>query len=387
VLRRRGDNVGMTTTSGIYFNDHLLRPGDASGPKSARMVLANAKVDAAVLETARGGILREGLGFDLADVGAVLNVTPDHLGLKGIDTLEDLADVKGVVVESVSRRGHSVLNADDRMCRRIARHARGRIVWFSLYGGTLMRQRLKRHIGDGGMAVVREPGPSGGTIVLHRDGSREPLMGVAEIPATLDGIAEFNIANALAAVAMCAAQGIAPDTIRAGLAGFSSSFEDSPGRLNLRDAYGMRFIMDYAHNPAGLAALGQVIDRMRRGYSRVVGMVSIPGDRRDDDIMAMGRIAAGLFDEIVFREAPDGRGRAAGEINALMSEGAMSTGARPECVHRIVDEDEAVDMTLRLGRPGDMVVILPTSVEKVWRTIEDFVPDVAGLVQRGAVHA
>jgi len=250
ILQQAGRNVGMTSTSGIYFNGHLMVEADASGPRSARTVLRNPAVDVAVLETARGGILREGLGFDGADVGAVLNVTADHLGLKGIDTVEDLAKVKGVVVESVARRGYSVLNADDPMCHRIARHARGTIVWFSLAGGRDMSDHLRRHIAESGMAVVREPGSYGGCIVLHRGGERIEVMAAADIPATLGGIADFNIANALAAVAMCAAQRLSTETIRDGLSAFSISFEDSPGRLNIHDAHGRRD----AGDPGALAA-------------------------------------------------------------------------------------------------------------------------------------
>jgi cyanophycin synthetase len=384
ILRERGDNVGMTTTTGVYFNEHLLKRADASGPKSARMVLANAAVDAAVLETARGGILREGLGFDYADVGAVLNVTADHLGIKGIDTIEDLADVKGVVTESVARRGHSVLNADDPMCERVARHARGTIVWFSLLGGAPISGRLKRHVADGGMAVVREPGRDGGTIVLHRGGERIVVIEAAAIPATLGGIAEFNIANACAAIAMCAAQGVALESIRAGLAAFTTSFEDSPGRMNVHDAHGMRIIMDYAHNPAGLTALGRVIEGMRHRYNRVLGMVSIPGDRRNDDIMAMGRIAAGLFDEVVFREAPDGRGRVEGEVNSLMSHGAIEAGMSPSSIHRILKEEDAVESLLRSGRPGDLIVLLPSAVDAIWRMITEFEPNEAVAVPLAA---
>lgn len=386
ILCQSGRNVGMTSTSGIYFNGHLMVEADASGPKSARTVLRNAKVDAAVLETARGGILREGLGFDGADVGAVLNVTADHLGVKGIDTIEELAQVKGVVVESVARRGHSVLNADDPMCHRIARHARGTIVWFSLGGGTDLSDHLRRHIAQGGMAVVREPGSYGGCIILHRDGERIEVMPAADIPATLGGIAEFNIANALAAVAMCAAQRIPIEAIREGLHAFSASFEDSPGRLNIHDANGMRCILDYAHNPAGLQALGQVIDRMRERYNRVIGMVSIPGDRRDCDIVEMGQLAGKLFDEIVFREAPDGRGRPRGETNGLMSEGAMQAGMRPDQVHRIVDEMDAVNMVLELGRPGDLLVIMPSAIQAVWDRIRTFHPAAEATV-RERMHA
>lgn len=375
ILCQSGLNVGMTTTSGVYFNGHLMMEADASGPKSARMVLRNPKVDAAVLETARGGILREGLGFDSADIGAVLNVTADHLGLKGIDTVEELADVKGVVVESVARRGHSILNADDAMCRRIARHARGTIVWFSMQCGADMAEPLRRHIEQGGMAVVREPGPDGGTIVIHRGGERTHVIAAADMPATVGGIADFNIANALAAVAMCAAQGVALDAIRDGLRDFSNSFEDSPGRLNIHEAHGRRFILDYAHNPASLSALGEVIGRMRNRHGRVMGMVSIPGDRRDSDIVEMGRLAGGIFDEIVFREAPDGRGRPRGETNGLMSQGAMQGGMSGDRISRVIDELDAVDVLLRMSRPGDLLVLMPTAIDSVWDRIRSFRPE------------
>ncbi len=386
VLCQQGLGVGMATTTGIYFNGHLLMEADASGPKSARTVLRNPKVDVAVLETARGGILREGLGFDTADIGAVLNVTADHLGLKGIETVEELADVKGVVVESVARRGHSILNADDPMCHRVARHAGGEVVWFSMEGGASMSDALRAHI-TRGMAVVREPGRHGGTIVIHRGGERVELMPAADIPATLGGIAEFNIANALATVAMCAAHRVPLTVIREGLSAFSSSFEDSPGRLNIHDAHGMRFILDYAHNPAGLMALGQVIDRMRPRYHRVIGMVSIPGDRRDEDIVEMGRIAGGLFDTIMFREAPDGRGRPAGETNGLMSHGAMLAGMGGDRVHRILDEAEAVETTLRMGRQGDLIVMMPSAIDSVWKQILEYQPEPRTAATKMHAHA
>lgn len=385
ILCEHGLNVGMTTTSGIYFNGHLLKEADASGPKSARTVLGNAKVDVAVLETARGGILREGLGFDRCDIGAVLNVTPDHLGLKGVNTLEDLADVKSVVVESVARRGYSILNADDPMCERIARHAGGRIVWFSMRGDALMPAGLREHIRQGGMAMVREPGDGGGTIVTYRDGAREVLMPIADIPATLGGMAEFNIENAMAAAAMCLAHGVPPATIRRALAAFENSFEESPGRLNIDDSHGFRVIVDYAHNPASLTALGRVVEKMRGSHGRVIGMVSIPGDRRDNDIIEMGRLAGAVFDDIVFREAPDGRGRAEGEVNSLMSTGAMIAGVSAERIRRIVDETAAVDACLRMARPGDLVVLMPTSVERVWRQALDFVPE-TGVAFEMAAH-
>jgi cyanophycin synthetase len=374
VLQQMGLNVGLTSTSGIYVNGRLLLEADASGPKSARMVLKNPKVDVAVLETARGGILREGLGFPDCDVGAVLNVTADHLGIKGIDTLEDLAAVKSVVTESVHRSGVSVLNADDPQTLRMERHAGGKVAWFSMRGGDDMPGFLRRHIVEGGLAVVWEPTPRGGDLVIHNDGERQLLMAAADIPATLKGRAAFNIQNALAAVAICLAQKASLAVIRRALSSFASTFEQCPGRLNIYDGHPFRVILDYAHNPASLRAVGDLIARLRPDHNRVIGMVSTPGDRRDEDIREVGEIAAGVFDEIVFREAPDNRGRPHGQVNALMSEGALATGFEPSRLHAVIDEFEATDAALRLARQGDLVVLMPTSVEQVWKQVHAFSP-------------
>ncbi|MDP8994480.1 MAG: cyanophycin synthetase, partial [Pseudomonadota bacterium] len=214
ILRYTGCAVGLTATTGVYINDILIHEGDATGPRSARMILRDPAVEVAVLETARGGLLREGLGFDEADIGVALNVTADHLGLKGIETVEDLANVKSVVVEAVRRGGHSILNADDPLTVRMARRAGGRIVWFSLCGGAEMPPMLLEHIDEGGMAVVREPGEEGGAIAVFDDGRREFVMKAGDIPATLHGMAEFNIANALAAIAAARAHGVPILTIR-----------------------------------------------------------------------------------------------------------------------------------------------------------------------------
>ncbi|HEX8388293.1 MAG TPA: Mur ligase family protein, partial [Sphingomonas sp.] len=380
ILCEAGMRVGMTTTSGVYVDGRLLLAADASGPKSARMLLRNPTVDAAVLETARGGILREGLGFERCDVGAVLNISADHLGLKGIDTVEDLARVKSVVTEAVRRRGgHSVLNADDPLTVRMARHAGGRIVWFSMKGGAdgegAMSRALRRHVEEGGMAMVREPGPLGGTLVWWRDSQREPLMEASDMPATLGGAAEFNIANALAAAAMTLAHGTPIETVRRALAQFTTSFDESPGRLNIHDLpNGVRVIIDYAHNEAAVLALGRLLDKMRPNHRRLYGVVSIPGDRRDEDLRRMGELAAGIFDEIMFREAPDGRGRPAGSINALMSEGAVAAGHDPASIHRLKSEEVATRACLERAEPGDLIVIMPTEVERIWNMVVGFQP-------------
>lgn len=374
VLRRHGLNVGMTTTSGVYFNDTLLVASDASGPRSARMVLANPRVDVAVLETARGGILREGLAFPACDVGVVLNVSEDHLGLKGVETLDDLAAVKSVVTESVRRTGVSVLNADDPRTLRMARHAGGQIVYFSLRGGKDLPEFLAQHITTGAMAVLVETTSAGREAALYRNGERTAVMPVSKIPATLNGRAQFNVQNAMAAIAVCAAQDVPTAVIADALSNFSSSFEQSPGRLNIHDGHPFRVILDYAHNPRSLEALGELLTELRSEHGRLIGMVSIPGDRRDDDIRQMGEMAATIFDVVVFREAPDGRGRPAGEVTALMAAGARSAGADPARVHCVIAEDAATDFSLSLAGPGDLVVLLPTSVEAVWRQVRAFVP-------------
>jgi cyanophycin synthetase len=373
IMHAHGLCVGMTSTTGIYMNGRRVVEADASGPWSARAVLRDPTVDVAVLETARGGILREGLGFSECDVGLVTNVQPDHLGLKGIETVEDLAWVKSVVVEAVRSNGTSILNADDPMTVGMRRRAGGRLCYFSLRGGSDMPDFLRQHIEDGGFAVVRESGRSpGGDIVIHDDGDAIHLMPTAEIPATFDGLAEFNVQNALGAVAMAYAQGVPPIVIRQALSTYTTSFEHNPGRLNVFDGHGFRVILDYAHNPAGLQALGDLILKLRPQHRRVIGMINIPGDRRDEDMREMGALATRYFDEIVFREDPARRGRKPGEIIELLVEGALAAGFPEERIRRVMNEEDAAPECLAMARPGDLVVLTPTEVEAMWRQVLDF---------------
>jgi cyanophycin synthetase len=197
-------------------------------------------------------------------------------------------------------------------------------------------------------------------------------MHAAEIPATLDGLAEFNVQNALGAVAMAYAQGVPVNVIRMALSTFTTSFEQSPGRLNVFDGHGFRVILDYAHNPAGLQALGDLILKMRPRHRRIIGMINIPGDRRDDDMREMGALATRYFDEIIFREDPARRGRKPGEITGLLAEGALAAGYPEERISRILDEDEAADLCLRRAQPGDLVVLTPTDVEAMWQQVLEF---------------
>ena len=373
IFKHAGFVVGLTNTSGVYIGDEQVRTGDASGPRSARLVLRDPTVEVAVLECARGGILREGLAFDSCDVGAVLNVQPDHLGLKGVDTLGDLADVKAVVVESVARRGVSVLNADDPLTLRMARHAGGRVCWFSLRGGAAAPGFLLQHIADGGLACLHDADTD--AITLHDRGEAVHLARAAEIPATLDGRALFNVQNALAAASMAYGAGVAPTTIATALAGFRSSFAQNPGRMNLHDAHGFRVVLDYAHNPEALRALGTLVGKLKPEGARSIAMISIPGDRRDAEIREMGGIGAEMFDRLVFRETPDGRGRPQGDVMRLLTEGALAAGCEPARIHEVYEEADAARAALRLADPGDLVVLLPTAVQAVWDIVQDFRPE------------
>lgn len=369
ILEHHGLTTGFTCTSGVYVGETRIAAGDASGPKSARMVLRHPRAQAAVLETARGGMLREGLAFDACDVGAVLNVTADHLGLNGIETLADLARVKAIVARNVKKSGACVLNAADPLTVRIARKARGRIVWFT--GGKTQDALapLEAHLAAGGCAVSCEKD----IIMLHRGGERMPIVAANAIPATLDGAAAFNIENAAAAAAMAAAYGIAPAVIAAGLASFRPTFEDSPGRVSLTEAHGVRVVVDYAHNRAALAALAKLLASMREGSNaRIIGMIGIPGDRRDCDLVDIGAISGRMFDVLMLRENVDLRGRPPGEANALMRQGALAAGLDPAAIGMHAGEFDAAAACLMAARPGDIVVLTPTDVDGIWRVVQEF---------------
>jgi cyanophycin synthetase len=374
IAREMGKTVGLTNTTGVYVNDEKVLDADASGPKSARMVLRDPTVEVAVLETARGGMLREGLAFDRCDVGIVLNVSADHLGLKGIDTLDDLAAVKSIVTETVSRRGISVLNADDPLTLRMARHAGGRIGYFTLNGGFEMSPFLQKHVAEGGLLAALEPSVRGGELVLYDRGARWSLMHADELPSTLQGLARFNVANALAAVLAGHGLGASPAIMAAALGAFTSSHAENPGRFNVHDAHGFRVIVDYAHNPGAMRAMGELVAQLRPRVGRVIGVVSIPGDRRDEDILEMGAIAAEMFDELIFRERPDGRGRPSGSVLSLLTDGALGTGFPDERIHRILSEARSVAAALRMARPGDLVLVFPTAVDAVWKQVTSFRP-------------
>ncbi|NNJ08724.1 cyanophycin synthetase [Chloroflexales bacterium ZM16-3] len=374
ILKMTGARVGLTTTDGIYIDGQIYMKGDMTGPWSARMVLKDPTVDAAVLETARGGILREGIGFDKCDVGCVLNISADHLGLRGVNSLEDLAEVKALIVEIVRDDGASVLNADDPLVAAMAKSAEGRIVYFSMHGGETASDLVKQHIADGGVAVVLQPGVRGEMIAIYDEEQYIPLLWTHLIPATLEGKARHNVANALAATAVAYAHGVSVENIRQGLRTFTTSFYQAPGRLNIFDEHPFRVLVDYGHNPAAFHAMRDLIERLRPSYQRVIGMASAPGDRRDVDIQEVGAIAGTMFDTLILKEDDDRRGRAPGEIAALMR--APAAASMPaEQIITVLDEIEATRHALSIAEPGDLVVLFADDITGVWKEVIYFGKD------------
>ncbi len=364
ILKMWGKRVGLTTTDGIYIDGERILKGDMTGPWSARVVLTDPTVEAAVLETARGGVLREGLGWDRCDVGCVLNVSADHLGLRGIDTLEDLAFVKRLVVEVVRDHGTSVLNADDPLVAAMKEKAEGRIMYFAM---SAQNPIVREHVKEGGRAAVLEEGVNGQMLALY-DGDRHiPVTWTHLIPATLEGKAKFNVQNALAAAAVAFSLGVPLESMRQGLRTFSTSFYQAPGRCNVFDEHPFRVIVDYGHNPAAMAMMVDLVKSLR--HERAIGVVQAAGDRRDVDIVELGRIAAGAFDVLVCKEDADRRGRAPGEVASLLRRGAEEGGLSPDRLHQRLDERDAVGYALGMARPGDLVVIFADDVTQSWKDV------------------
>ena len=356
LFRHAGDVVGFTTTDGVYYQDQLLMEGDLTGPFAASVVLSDPRVEVAVLETARGGILKSGLGYDACDVGVVMNVSPDHLGMRGIDTVEQLAEVKAVIPATVKPGGHTVLNADDPLVLAMRDGTQGEIVLFSLLGEA-GNPHLARHLAAGGTAVtVEDDGGGRETIVIRAGAERIPVAWSDDVPLTLGGAARFQVQNVMAAVAAAHAQGLGIDEIRGGLATFLPSGATTPGRMNvLRTARG-RIIVDYAHNPAAVQALAELARGMKA--RRSIGVVTMPGDRRDEDLRELGRAAAG-FDYVIAKEHPDYlRGRQAGGVARLIGEGVEAGGRSPDEWETVLSEPEAVDRALALMQDGDLVLIV-----------------------------
>ncbi len=370
IQKMNGRTVGMTTTDGVYIDGMKTVGGDMTGPVSAQMVLRDPKVDVAVLETARGGMLRRGMGYNKPDVVGVLNVSADHLGLGGIHTLEQLAEVKRIPVEVC--QDTVVLNADDPLVARMAAHTGAkRICWVTCSTGNPL---VREHIRAGGMACALEAGINGQMITLYDNNRHIPLLWTHLIPATLEGQARHNVQNAMFAAAMAHAMEVPLEAIRQGLRTFDATFFQAPGRMNVHDKHGFKVILDYGHNPAAVDAMCSLVDNLSSAGSLQPGatrrvVLAAPGDRRDEDVRDVARRAATSFDRFYVRPDDNRRGRGEHEVPNLLTEGLMEAGIAEDAIQRFTAEVEAVDKALFECKPGDLLLIFGDNTTRCWKQI------------------
>ncbi len=369
VFKMNGWHPGLATTDGVYSNGHLTIAGDMTGPTAARMVLRDPIVDVAVLETARGGLLRRGMGYQRCNVAAVTNIAADHLGLKGVNTLEELARVKRIIVEVAS--DYAVLNADDPYCLRMADHTKAKICYVTMDPGHSL---VKEHIRAGGRAVVLEDGINGQMITLYDKGAHMPLLWTHLIPATLDGRALHNVQNAMFAAAVTFSMGIKLEGIRHALQTFDTTFFQAPGRMNVCNEHPFRVILDYGHNPHAIKSMVDLVERLAPKGKRIL-VVAAPGDRRDEDVREIASHCAGHFDTYICRRDDNPRGRGPDEIPQMLAATLRAKGVRDDQIHVIADEQEALQAALQMARKEDLVLAFGDAITRCWNQITRFRPE------------
>ncbi|PMB08939.1 cyanophycin synthetase [Fischerella thermalis CCMEE 5273] len=360
IYKQTGKVVGYTTTDGTYIGDYLVEVGDNTGPQSAQLILQDPTVEVAVLETARGGILRSGLAFEAANVGVVLNVAADHLGIGDIDTIDQLAHLKSVVAEAVYPDGYAVLNADDPRVAAIAERTKANIAYFTMNPES---ELVRNHIQKGAVAAVYE---NGFLSILKGDWTHR-IERAENIPLTMGGRAPFMIANALAASLAAFVQNVSIEQIRAGLNTFRASVSQTPGRMNLFNLGNFHALVDYAHNPHSYEALGSFVRNWTNGDR--IGVIGGPGDRRDQDFVALGKLSAEIFDYVIVKEDDDTRGRARGSAAELIIQGIKQVNPNYE-FEAILDETQAINKALDIAPENSLVVILPESVNRAIKLIK-----------------
>jgi cyanophycin synthetase len=355
IQKLAGHHVGLTSTDGVYIDGQRTVAGDMTGPVATRMVLSDPKVDVAVLEIARGGLLRAGM--------------------------DDLAKVKRIVVEVA--RDTAILNADDPLCLKMADYTSAKHLCYVTMDPT--HALVGEHIRAGGRGVVLESGIKGQMITIYDHGAHIPLLWTHLIPATLEGRALHNVQNAMFAAAMAFSMGLKLEDIRHGLRTFDTTFFQAPGRMNIYDEHPFKVILDYGHNPAAVEAMCQLVERLEVTGRRLV-VLAAPGDRRDEDIAEIGRMAAGRFDRYILRRDDSLRGRQPEEVPHLLRDALLAGGVPAEQILVIPDEQMAVDTALREAQPGDLVLMFGDAITRTWKQIIQFRPEApARLVERPRV--
>ncbi len=356
-----GTVTGMATTSGIFIGGECIHKGDNTGAVSAERILRDTRVEAAVLETARGGIIKKGLGYDLADVGVIVNISDDHLGLDGIDTLEELARVKSLVAEAVRPDGYAVLNADDKMTPAILKRVTCKPLLFSFSMDNLL---IQKEMKDGNRVVyIRD-----GAIYTSMGGVESLVAEIDDIPVTYGGKAVCNIENSLAAVSALLALGLPTERIREGITGFMPDTVSNPGRFNIFDMGGFTVMLDYGHNTAGYRA---VIDMLQRFDAQVyTGVIGMPGDRRDESVREVGKLCGKFFSKLYIKEDNDLRGREAGEVADILYRAALGEGIDRNRVTVILQEAIALERAIKEAVPGEMIVMFYEELEPALEVID-----------------
>lgn len=361
MARQAGYQTGLTTTDGIYINGSQIYKGDCAGPASAQVILKDSSIEFAILETARGGILRSGLGYDQCDCAVVTNVAEDHLGIEGINTIEQLAKVKSVVPETVKADGYAVLNADDDLVYAMRHRVKCKVALFSIYPDSV---RVQEHCEAGGRAAILDEG-----YLIIREGNRLlPIDEVQNIPLTMGGKAQFNIYNAMGAALAAYCTGVTMPAIRATLRNFRNSVQNTPGRLNEFNFGDFTVLVDYAHNVHGLKAVGQLVHALPA--TRRIGVIAGIGDRRSEDIVNLATESARIFDEIIIRQDEDLRGRTEFEISSLLRSGIQKV-AQDKKVNYFSNEPSAIDHAVSSATPGSLTVIFVDNVKSVCERVQE----------------
>lgn len=361
VLRRMGNNVGMTSTDGIYLNDKCIHKGDDSGFNSAKTILLNKDIDIAVLETARGGLIRKGLAYNLADVAVITNITNDHLGLDGIDSVEELSFVKALVGEAVKDDGFVVINADDKLSKTIINRFKAEKIYFSKHKDNLL---IKENIANGGTVVFIE----NDIMYAISKNKKYKIVQTNKLPISYNGVLEYNIENAMAAC--CALIGLKIDycMINKGFMDFKLNNEDSNGRFNLYECCGRKVILDYGHNIEGYRAVLSSLNKIKE-KNNLIGVIGIPGDRKDDVAYTIGKICADELDKIIIKEDKDRRGRNSGEVASVLKN-AVTSSNKNKMVTVCLDEVEAVKLALDMSCEGDIIVVFYENLDDLLELIK-----------------
>ncbi|RYE04779.1 MAG: cyanophycin synthetase, partial [Sphingobacteriaceae bacterium] len=362
IVKNNGYRVGFTTSDGIYVQNTLMVKGDTTGPYSAEFILKDPTVEFAVLETARGGILRSGLGFGQCDIGVVTNIQEDHLGLSDIHTLDDLTRVKEVVINSVKKTGWAVINADNEFCVKIAKKASCNVVYFSM---DEQNPIIVKQSADGNISCVYE----NGYITIKKGDWKIRVQKAAQIPLTFGGSVGFMIQNVLAATLATFVWGFRTEDIKTSLETFIPSVAQTPGRMNIFDFKDFKIMVDFAHNPAGFHGVKEFLKAI--DSPQKIGLIAGTGDRRDDDIREIGKIAAEMFDHVILRQENHLRGRKREELLRLMEEGFLSAGLNK--TYEIADSQiDVFQHAIRMAKPGAFIVALSDVVDNAIDVVQKF---------------